>query len=139
MGVAENLQNASSIPCSCSNGGSVQVLNAKIITVPKLTRSASSSTSFGIHAHKLIAAPGSSAELVCSRGQLKMCPLSLPLFLWGKRRAVCETLIGCGDCFLVGVDPRTGLNKFQQEFLLFSHFYGSIHLKKSLCPKEQKL
>lgn len=113
--------------------------NVKIVTVSKLTRSVSSLTSFGVGALKQIAAPGLSAELVCSRGQLKLCPLSPPLLLWAKRRAVCEILLGCDDCSLMGADPSTGLNTFQHEFLLFSHFYGGIHLKKSVCLKEQEL
>lgn len=56
----------SSIPCTSNNGRSVQVLNVKIITVPELTRSASSLTSVGADVHEQIAAPGLLTERVCS-------------------------------------------------------------------------
>jgi len=56
----------------------------------------------------------------------------------GSRRVVGEQPLVGGKCFLMDVDPRTCLNKFQQEFLLFPRFRGGIHLKNSLCLKEQQ-
>lgn len=87
----------SSIPCTSNNGRSVQVLNVKIITVPELTRSASSLTSVGADVHEQIAAPGLLTERVCSsQGTTKAVPAqSSSALLVGERRAVCEQQLVC--------------------------------------------
>lgn len=62
------------LSCTSDNGRSVWVLKVKIITVPKLTRSASSLISVGADARKPIAAPGLLLELLCRCGTAKAVP-----------------------------------------------------------------
>lgn len=69
-------------PCTNNNGGYVQVLNVRIITVPELHRSLSSLTSLGKGTHKQIE---TLSFVSLTGGQLKQCLLSSLLSFFFQR------------------------------------------------------